>query len=139
MLRVGQRHRLGARGDQADKALARAHRGQMDRLAVEAFGGEQLHRAVGAHNVKRAHLRHHVGGDEDDDAIQARLGGDGLRHHLAEPPQQQTRSARRAHQKSSSFVTGRSVGRPSHAMIRPDGSRSRLRFPPVSPGGFQRV
>ena len=98
MLRVGQRQRLGAGSDEADKALARPHGGQMDRLAIEALGGEQLHGAVGAHDVKRAHLGHHIGGDEDDDAVQARLCGDRLRHHLAEPPQQQTRSARRAHQ-----------------------------------------
>ena len=108
MLRVRQRQRLGAGGDEADKALARSHRGQMDRLAVEALGGEQLHRPVGAHDVERAHLGHHVGGDEDDDAVQARLSGDGLRHDFAEPPQQKTRSARRAHREPSCFVTGRS-------------------------------
>ena len=87
MLRVGQRQRLGARGDQADEALAWPHGGQMDRLAIETLSGEQLHGAVASHDVKRAHLGHHVGGDEDDDAVQARLRGDRLRHHLAEPPQ----------------------------------------------------
>ena len=60
MVRVGQRQRLGARGDQADEALAWPHGGQMDRLAVEALGGEQLHRPVGSHHVKRAHLGDHV-------------------------------------------------------------------------------
>ena len=98
VLGVGQRQRLGARGDEADKALARPHGRQVDGLAIEALGGEQLHRAVGPHDIERAHLGHHVGGDEHDDAVQARLRGDRLRHDLAEPPQQQTRSARRAHQ-----------------------------------------
>ena len=98
VLGVGHRQRLGARGDEADKAFARPHGRQVDGLAIEALGGEQLHRAIGPHHVERAHLGHHVGGDEHDDAVQARLSGDRLRHHLAEPPQQQTRSARRAHQ-----------------------------------------
>ena len=40
MLRVGQRQRLGARSDKADKTLAWPHGGQVDRLAVEALGGE---------------------------------------------------------------------------------------------------
>ncbi len=101
MLGVGQRKRLGARGDQADEALARPHRGQVDGLAIEALGRKELHRAVGAHDVERTDLRHHVGGDEDDDAVEARLCGDGLRHDLAEPPQQQTGTARRAHSESS--------------------------------------
>ena len=110
MLGVGQRERLGARGDQADEAFARPHGRQMDGFAVEAFGGEQLHRAVGANDIERADLRHHVGGDEHDDAVEARLRGDGLRHDFAKPPQQQTGSARRAHSESSSLLARRYVG-----------------------------
>ena len=87
VLRVGQRQRLGARGDETDQTLARPHGGQMHGLAVQALGGEQLHRPVGAHDIERADFRHHVRGDEDDDAVQTRLCGDGLRHDLAEPPQ----------------------------------------------------
>ena len=40
---------------------------------LRPFGGEQLERAVGARDVKRAYLGHHVGGDENDDAVEARL------------------------------------------------------------------
>ena len=115
MLRVGQRQRFGAGRDKADKALARPHGRQMDGFTVEALGGEQLHGAVGAHDIERADLRHHVGGDEDDDAVEARLSGDGLRHDLAKPPQQQTRSARRAHPESSCPVA-RPNRRPTRAM-----------------------
>ncbi len=97
VLRVGERERLGARRDQADEALARLHRRQMDGLAIQALGGEKLHGPVGAHDIERADFRHHVRGDQDDDAVEARLRGDGLRHDLAEPPQQQTGSAWGAH------------------------------------------
>ena len=38
MLGVGQRKRLGARGDKADEALAGLHRRQVDGFTVEAFG-----------------------------------------------------------------------------------------------------
>ena len=104
MLGVGQREGLGAGGDEADEALAGLHRGQMDGLTIETLGGEQLHRPIGSHHIERADLRHHVGGDQDDDAVQTRLCGDRLRHDLAEPPQQQTGTARRAHSESSSPV-----------------------------------
>jgi truncated hemoglobin YjbI len=40
--RVAQIHRLGRLGDQADKTLALLHARAMDRVAIEAFGGEQL-------------------------------------------------------------------------------------------------
>ena len=92
-LRVGERERLGRLGDQADEAFAGAHRGQMDGLAVQAFGGEELERAVGAQHIDRADLGHHIGGDMDDDLVEPRLRADRLRHDFAEPAQQQTRSA----------------------------------------------
>ena len=97
VLRVRQRQRLGGGGDEADEPLAGAHRGQMHGFAVEALGGEQLQRPVGARDIERAHLRHHVGGDQHDDAVETRLCGDGLRHDFAEPPKQKSGSARRAH------------------------------------------
>ena len=99
VLRVGKRERFGRRRDQADEALAGPHRGQMHRFAIEAFGGEQLERPVGARDIDRAHFGDHVRGDQDDDAVQTRLRRDGLRHDLAEPSQQESRSARRAHQR----------------------------------------
>ena len=71
-LGVGERQRLGRRGDQADEALAGAHGGEVDGLAVQAFGGEELERAVAAHHVDGADLRHHVGGDQDHDLVEAR-------------------------------------------------------------------
>ncbi len=104
MLGVGQRERLGARGDEADEALARLHRRQVDGFTVQAFGRKQLHGPVGPNDVEGADLGDHIGGDEDDDAVEARLRGDRLRHDLAEPPQQQTGTARRAHSELSSPV-----------------------------------
>ena len=129
MLGVGERQRFGARGDEADEALARPHGRQMDGFAVEALGGEQLHRAVGANDIERAHLRHHIGGDEHNDAVEARLGRDGLRHDFAKPPQQQTGSARRAHSESSSLLARRYVGVSGQAMNGPSASRWSERAP----------
>ncbi len=104
VLGVGQRERLGARGDETDQALPGFHRRQVDRFTIEAFGRKQLHSAVGSDDVEGADLGDHIGGDQDDDAVEARLCGDRLRHDLAEPPQQETRTARRAHSKSSFVV-----------------------------------
>ena len=95
-LRVVQRQRLGGFCDQADKALARAHGGLVDGLALQALGGEQLQPQIGAQHIDRAHLRHHVGCDVHDDAIKARLCVHRLRHDFAESAQQQARSAGRA-------------------------------------------
>ena len=110
VLGIGKRERLGARSDEPDKALARLHRRQVDRFTIEALGRKQLHRAVRPHDIERADFGHHVGSDEHHDAVQARLRGDGLRHDLAEPPQQQTGSARRAHSESSFPLAQRYVG-----------------------------
>ena len=94
MLRIGERQRLGRFGDQADKALALAHRGEMDGLAVQAFGREKFEPAVGAQNVNRANLGHHIRGDENDDLIEPVLRADRLGHDFAQPPQQLTRPSR---------------------------------------------
>ena len=88
-LGVGERQRLGALGDEAHKALARAHGRQMHRLAVEALGGEEFEPTVRAQHIDRADLGHHVGGDVHDDLVQTRLWADRLRHDFAEPAQQQ--------------------------------------------------
>ena len=48
VLGVGELHRLGLLRDQADQSLARLQMGVVDRLGIEAFGGEQLERAVAA-------------------------------------------------------------------------------------------
>ncbi len=72
-LGVGERERLGGRGDQADEALPGAHRREVDGLAVEALGGKQLERAVAAHDIDGADLRHHVGGDQDHDLVETLL------------------------------------------------------------------
>ena len=68
----------------------------MDGLAVQAFGGKEFEPAVGAQHIDRADLGHHIGGDVDDDLVEPRLGADRLRHDLAQPAQQQTRSAESA-------------------------------------------
>ncbi len=86
-LGVGERQRLGGGGDQADQALAGPHGGEMHRLAIQALGGEELEVAVVAQDVDRADLRDHVGRDQDDDAVEARLRADRLRHGLAKAAQ----------------------------------------------------
>ncbi len=88
--------RVGLARDQADQALVRTQHGLVDGLLVEAFGGVQLERAVHAQHVDGADLRHHVGGDQHHDLVQAFLRADLLRHHLAKPAQQHARTAERA-------------------------------------------
>ena len=88
VLRVGERERLGRSGDEADQPFAGQHRRQVNSFAIKPFGGEQLERAVGVRHIERAYLGDHVGGDENDNAVEARLRRDRLRHDLAEPSQQ---------------------------------------------------
>jgi hypothetical protein len=64
----------------------------MDGRPVQAFGGEQLEITARPQHVDRAHLRHHVGGDELHDAIEPLLRCDRLRHDLAQPSEQDTRA-----------------------------------------------
>ena len=87
-LSIRQRERLGGRGDEAHESFAGPHGGQVDGFAVEAFGGKKLEHAVAAHHIERAHLRHHVGGDENHDLVETILRSDRLRHNLAEAAQQ---------------------------------------------------
>ena len=58
--------------------------GVVHRLAVEAFSGEQLERGIAAAQVERAHLRNHVGGDQDHDLVETCLCALALGHHLAQ-------------------------------------------------------
>ena len=80
-------------GDQADQTLAGLQMRVVHRLGVEAFGGEQLERAVAAAQIERAHLGHHVGGDQHHDLVEARLRALALGHHLAQAAEQQSRGA----------------------------------------------
>ena len=92
-------------GDQADQALMGAEHGVVHGLAIETFGGVELQRVVDAQHVDRAHLGHHVGGDQHHDLVQPLLGRDLLRHGLAEPSQQDAGTSRRApHEPSISSV-----------------------------------
>ncbi len=93
-LREVDRVRLA--GDEADEALVLAQHGLVHRLLLEALGGVKLERAVHAQHVDRADLRHHVGGDQHHDLVQAILRADRLRHHLAKPAQQHAWTAERA-------------------------------------------
>ncbi len=92
----------------------------MHRLAVEALGGVKLQGAVGAHHVDGAHLRHHVGGDQDDDAVEARLGAHRLRHDLAEAAQEDARTAGSASHGEPDLLQGRRQ-RPVGDAVRPSG------------------
>ena len=93
---LGEVDRVGFARDQADQALVGTEHRDVDGFALEALGGVQLEAAVDAQHVDGAHLRHHVGGDQHDDLVEALLRADRLRHHLAEPAQQHARTAERA-------------------------------------------
>ena len=96
VLGVGQRQGLGRGGDEADEALALPHGRLVDGFPVQPLGGVELEAAVRVEHIDRAHLGHHVEGDLDDDLVEARLGRDRLRHDLAQPAQQQSRSGQSA-------------------------------------------
>ncbi|MGY4354280.1 hypothetical protein ACVW0J_000773 [Bradyrhizobium sp. i1.7.7] len=104
-LRVAEIERGRLAGDEADQALMGAQHGVVHRLAVEAFGGVELERVVNAQHIDRAHLGHHIGGDQHHDLVQPLLGRDLLRHGFAEPSQQDAGTSRRApHEPSISSV-----------------------------------
>jgi len=65
----------------------------MHGLAVQTLGGIEFQELVGPEHIDGTDLRDHVGGDMDDDTVQARLCADRLRHDFAEPAQEQTGSA----------------------------------------------
>ena len=95
-LRVVEVERGGLAGDKADQAFMRAQHGAVHGVAVKALGGVEFERIVDPQDVDRAHLRHHVGGDQHHDLVQAFLGGDLLRHGFAKPSQQDAGTSRRA-------------------------------------------
>ena len=99
-LRVRNRDRLRLARDQADEALAGAHGGEVDRLAVEALGGVELERAVLAQDVDRADLGDEIAGDQDDKPVQPLLRADRRCHDLAETAQQNARSSESASHQS---------------------------------------
>ena len=89
----------GLNRDAVHRTVLSAHEGLVglvDGFALEAFGGVQFERAVDAQDVDGADLRHHVGGDQHHDLVEAVLRADRLRHHLAKPAQQHARTAERA-------------------------------------------
>ena len=108
VLRVGEVERFRLARHQADEALVLAQHGEVHGLRVEALGGVQFERAVDAQHVERADLRHHVGGDQHDDLVQAFLRADRFRHHFAEPAQQHARTAKRATHRLSPVRSARS-------------------------------
>ena len=100
-LRLGQRQRPRMGRDVADQALADAQPRLVHRLGLQALGGEQLQHLAGAHDVGRADLGHHVGGDDGDDLVEPFLRLAAAGHHIAEAAEEQTGSggpARLGHQ-----------------------------------------
>ena len=73
-------------GAAADEALAALHARVVHGAGVEAFGGEQLERAVLALEVDRADLGDHEAGDLAHDLVEPRLAVDRLGHDLAQTP-----------------------------------------------------
>ena len=95
-LRLREVDRVGFAGHQADQAFVGAEHGVVHGLRIQALGGVQLQAAVDAQHIDRANLRHHVGGDQHHDLVEAILRADRLRHHFAKPTQQHARTAERA-------------------------------------------
>ena len=95
-LRVGQVERPRLLGDEADQAAPDGQRGAVHGARLQAFRGVELQHVVGAQHIDRADLRDHVGRDQPDDLVEPLLSADGLRHDLAELPQQDTRPGERS-------------------------------------------
>ena len=86
-MRVREVDRLGFARDETDEAFVRLHDGQMHGFGVQALRGVELEHAVDAQHIGGANLRHHVGGDQHDNLVQAFLRADRLRHDFAETAQ----------------------------------------------------
>ena len=95
-LGVRERERLGGLGDEADEAFISPHPGQVDGRTVQSLGGKQFEGVVIAQDIDRADLGDDVRRDEGDDAVEASLWTDRLRHRFAEAAQQQARSSGRS-------------------------------------------
>ncbi|MNU76403.1 hypothetical protein D3C71_659550 [compost metagenome] len=91
-LRIGKIERLGRSGNRADKTLPHFQLCEMHGILVETFGGVKFQHAVGAQHVDRANLRHHVAGNLTDDLVQTVLRFKVLRHHFAQPLEQDART-----------------------------------------------
>ena len=85
--RVRKIEELGRIGDETDKALALLQPGAMNGIAVEAFGGEELELAATPAQVNGTHFRDHIGRNQRDQLVEARLGVSPLRHDLAQAAQ----------------------------------------------------
>ena len=75
----------GQLGAAADQALAALQQRVVHGAGVEAFGGEQLERAVLALEVDGAHLGHHQAGDLAHDLVEPGLAVGRLGHDLPQP------------------------------------------------------
>ena len=69
-LRIGQVNELAAARNEADKALARLEVGVVNGFFAQAFGGEQLQRAVAQPYIDRAHFSDHVGGNQAHNTVE---------------------------------------------------------------------
>ena len=87
-LRVGERQRPAAGGDDPDQPLADPQPGAMHRLGPQPLGGEQLEHLAGAHDVGRADLGDHLGRDHPHDAVEPLLRAARAGHDRAQPAQQ---------------------------------------------------
>ena len=74
-LRVGERQRARGRRDHADQPFADPQPGAVHRFGAQPLGGEQLEHLARAHDVDRADLGDHFGGDDAHDAIEPLLRG----------------------------------------------------------------
>src|SRR3954470_24243032 len=83
----------------------RAQNGLVHRVGIEAFRSVELQRVIDPQYVDRAQLGHHVGGDHHHDSVEAYLRADLLRHHFAEPSQQDAGTSRRAPHVPTSSLT----------------------------------
>ena len=84
MLRVLNIQGLSLTRDHTDEAFARFHRRHVDGFTLQPFGREELERVIGAHHIKGAHFRDHIGRNQCHDLIKACLCANRLRHNFAE-------------------------------------------------------
>ena len=98
--------------ESAAEPLPDHHPRRVHRGPVQSLGGEQLQRPVAAQHIDRAHLRTHVGGDQNHDPVEAFLRADRLGHDFPKPAQHDARTADcAAHCEKSQFpVAGRPAG-----------------------------
>jgi hypothetical protein len=78
--------------NEAHKAFTGLERRFVDSFGLQAFRGIKFQHIASPHHIDGAHLRHHVGSDETDDLVEFCLCRFGLRHHLPEPSDEDTRA-----------------------------------------------